>query len=107
MNIIKYTLLLGGTICLLTSCGATYSNALAADKNIQKLELGMSKLEIINIMGSTYKRLEVKQTANGYRETLGFPDFQDGIYQLRLLDGKLQEWDYIQPNKCKDNCSDK
>ena len=56
-------------------------------------------------MGDTYKRLEVKQTSKGYRETLGYIDSQDGIYRFRLLNNKLQEWDYLQPNKCKDNCS--
>lgn len=107
MNIIKYILLSGLSICLFTSCGATLSNAIAADNNIQKLELGMTKQEIITIMGNTYKRLEVKQAPGGYQETLGYLDYQDGLYRLRLLDGKLQEWDYLQPNKCKDNCSNK
>ena len=105
MNIIKYVLLAGLSVYLFTSCGATLSNALAADSNIQKLELGMTKQEIVSIMGDTYKRLEVKQTSEGYRETLGYLDFQDGIYRFRLLNNKLQEWDYLQPNKCKDNCS--
>ncbi|WP_293715878.1 hypothetical protein [uncultured Parabacteroides sp.] len=107
MNIIKYILLAGLSVCLFTSCGATLSNAIAADNNIQKVELGMSKLEIIHIMGNTYKRLEVKQTHQGYRETLGYSDMQDGLYRFRLLNDKLQEWDYLQPSKCKDHCSDK
>ena len=67
-------------MCLFTSCGATFNNAKNADNNIQKLELGMSKIEVIAIMGKTYKRLEVKQTAEGYKETLGYEDLQDGLY---------------------------
>ena len=102
MNIIKYALLSVLSICLLTSCGATLSNAMAADNNIQKLELGMARQDVINIMGNTYKRLEVKQTPTGYPETLGYVDYVEGTYRLRLLDGKLQEWDYIQPHKCKE-----
>ena len=107
MNIIKYAYISILSICLLTSCGATLTNALAADNNIQKLELGMTKQEVITIMGNTYKRLEVKQTSDGYQETLGYSDYQDGLYRLRLLDGELQEWDYLQPNKCKNNCQEK
>lgn len=107
MNIIKYILFSCFSICLFTSCGTTFNNAKNADNNIQKLELGMTKIEVIAIMGKTYKRLEVKQTANGYQETLGYEDLQDGLYRFKLLDGKLQEWDYLQPDRCKEKHSDK
>ena len=51
--------------------------------------------------------LEVKQTAEGYKETLGYEDLQDGLYRFKLLDGKLQEWDYLQPDRCIEKRSDK
>ena len=65
MNLIKYILFSCFSIGLFTSCGTTFNNAKNADNNIQKLELGMTKIEVIAIMGKTYKRLEVKQTAEG------------------------------------------
>lgn len=48
-------------------------------------------------MGNTYKLMEAKQTADGYKEVLGYVDWQSGIYRLRLVNGKLTEWDYILP----------
>ena len=56
MNLIKYILFSCFSICLFTSCGTTFNNAKNADNNIQKLELGMTKIEVIAIMGKTYKK---------------------------------------------------
>lgn len=46
MNLIKYILFSCFSIGLFTSCGTTFNNAKNADNNIQKLELGMTKIEV-------------------------------------------------------------
>lgn len=64
---------------------------------MQNIKIGMTKDEVVSTMGKTYKVMEAKQTTDGYREVLGYVDWQNGIYRLRLLNGKLTEWDYILP----------
>ena len=85
-------------ICLLTSCySQRMRNELHADKNMHKIKIGMTKEEVVSAMGNTYKMMEAKQSNDGYKEVIGYPDWQEGIYRLRLTDGKLTEWDYILP----------
>lgn len=95
---IKKLLLLFIPICIFTSCYTTrMKNELKADDNMQKVRIGMTKEEVVSIMGDTYKVMEAKQTADGYQEVIGYVDLQNGIYRLRLSNGKVAEWDYILP----------
>ena len=41
--------------------------------------------------------MEAKQTTDGYKEVIGYVDLQEGIYRIRLSNGKVAEWDYILP----------
>lgn len=64
---------------------------------MQMIKIGMTKDEVISTMGTTYKAMEAKQTDEGYKEVIGYVDWQSGIYRLSLVNGKLAEWDYILP----------
>lgn len=95
---IKKLLLLFIPICIFTSCyTARMKNELKADNNMQKVRIGMTKEEVVSIMGNTYKMMEAKQTTDGYKEVIGYVDLQEGIYRIRLSNGKVAEWDYILP----------
>lgn len=94
------------SICMFVSCGSTrLMNEWNADKNMQKVKIGMTKDEIISHMGQTYKVMEAPETPDEYIEVLGYVDAKEGIYRLRLVNDELTEWDYIFPpaHRFRDN----
>ena len=70
-----------------TACGApTLVNS------AKKLEIGMTKKEVIDIMGNDYTTLAARQTPEGALETIKFGF--NYIYIVSFMDGKLVEWVY-------------
>lgn len=60
-----------------------------ANSNIKKVELGMTKDDVIHTMGKSYQRMEVFKDNNGTDvEVLGYPTV-DAIYMLRFENGVL------------------
>lgn len=74
-------------VLLFSSCGAS-STMINADSNMRKVKIGMSKEQVIEIVGKHY---EVIAAAKG-RETIGYRPSVDEIYMLEFEGNKLIEW---------------
>ena len=86
----KKILLLLFVSVYLVGC-SSYKDAMNANTNIKKVELGMTKNDVIHKMGKSYHRMEVSR-ANGIDvEVLGYPTV-DAIYMLRFENGELIEF---------------
>ncbi|MDH6316685.1 hypothetical protein M2459_002432 [Parabacteroides sp. PF5-5] len=79
--------------CLLVSC-SSYTDAIKADSNIRKIQLGMSKRNVISVMGKSYRSVGAIQTPDGNVEILGYTNAEDGMYKLHILNDKLIQWEY-------------
>ncbi len=90
----KKLLLLISFSILLFSC-STYNSMKNADKNIRNISLGMSQQQIISIMGDEYEVVEAKDNITVW----GYKSFDEGIYKLRFINGKLSEWNKVWLNK--------
>lgn len=65
----------------------------------KKLELGMTKKEVISVMGDGYRVISAAQTPEGNLEVLRYiPTIDTTEYIIYLLDGKLVEWHEDVPN---------
>jgi len=78
----------------LISCGTTnFVN------RAKKLELGMTKKEVISVMGNDFRVISASQTPEGNIEVLRYIASIDVTeYVIYLLDGKLVEWHEDIPN---------
>lgn len=99
---IKKLLLSSILIFAFYSCGtssrtnrdyASYRNSIFdTDKHMKEIKLGMSKKEVIYIMGENFEVLSAK----GNKEILGYRSYDyyiHGIYKLSFIDNKLVEWE--------------
>lgn len=69
-----------------TSC-ITYHNV---DKNSKKVSLGMTKDEVVSVMGKSYKVVSISNERAGQLEVLSYEGMSDDwIYMFYFLDGKL------------------
>ena len=82
-------ILTGLLLFLLFSACGTLNNT---SDRAKKLELGMTKKEVINIMGKGYRIVSASQTPEGALETLRYESSVDYDYMINLLNGKLVEW---------------
>ncbi len=85
MKNIIYLLLL---FCIMTSC-STYHSMIRADANMKNINLGMTKEQVISVMGKSYEIISSRDSML----TLGYKSGDYGIYRLLFIDGKLKEWD--------------
>lgn len=90
----KKLLLLITFSMLLFSC-STYNSMKNADKNIRNISIGMSQQQIVSIMGDQYEVVEAKDNVIVW----GYKAFDEGIYKLRFVDGKLLGWNKVWLNK--------
>jgi len=80
---------------ILISCGTT-----SFVDRAKKLELGMTKREVISVMGNDFRVISASKTPEGdleilrYVATVSYTD-----YVIYLLDGKLVEWHEENPNE--------
>jgi len=76
-----------------TSGYKSYNNRIYdTNKHIKEINLGMSKQDVITIMGENYEVLYAKNgtVVLGYRS---YDYYVHGVYKLVFVDGKLTEWE--------------
>lgn len=78
---------------VLTGCSAM-QEVMNLDKNARKLEQGMTKKEVVHLLGNSYKVVEGRSTYRGFVEVIGYTNAEEGVYNLVFLDGKLDSWVY-------------
>lgn len=79
---------------MLISCGTT-----SLVSKAKKLELGMTKKEVVSAMGDNYRVISASQTPEGNVEVLRYTATIDTTeYVIYLLDGRLIEWHEEIPN---------
>lgn len=86
-------LLLFIIICVLfVSACSSYNQIMKADANMRIVELGMSKDEVIQIMGTKYHRMGASVNESGVNtEVLGYTAV-DAIYMLYFENNELKEF---------------
>lgn len=83
--------------CLLSGCGA-WMNSFSMDEKMRQVKLGMTKEEVIRILGKEYEQAGARQTPYGTVESISYltqsyvTDNSDGYYILSFRDGRLVEW---------------
>ncbi len=83
-------------ICTLASCASVLppdykgltNSMMNADNNIKKINLGMTKEQVITIMGEHYEIIGSKEG----ELLLGYKAYDYGIYKLLFINNKLKEW---------------
>lgn len=83
-------------ICTLASCASVLppdykgltNSMMNADNNIKKISLGMTKEQVIAIMGEHYEIIGSKEG----ELLLGYKAYDYGIYKLLFINNKLKEW---------------
>jgi hypothetical protein len=105
-------LLLLVLICSLASCAATTppnyiglsKSMMNTDNNIKNISLGMTKEQVIAVMGEFYEIIGAKEG----EFILGYKTYDYGIYKLRFVDNKLIDWtkDWIPEYRGKDTSTD-
>lgn len=93
---IKKLLIALTLICTLASCAPILppnykgiaTSMMNADNNIKKIGLGMTKEQVIAIMGENYEVIGSKES----EILLGYKSYDYGIYKLRFINNKLTEW---------------
>lgn len=79
----KKLLLIALVAMMMASCYAV--QLMAVDNNIQKLQLGMSRKEVLAIMGTKYTIVKYSAT----EDVIGYNTADNMIYNLSFEDGKL------------------
>ncbi len=74
-------------VFVLYSCATT-----ALNKSVKKVELGMTKKEIVKIMGKTYNSSGAVKTPEGNLETIKYTDTTTSGYTFHFLNDKLVKW---------------
>ncbi len=93
-NKILYSLFISVFVFTLVSCGA-YRNSYSVSNNVKKVELGMTKEEVVSIMGESYTPVgvelenEIKKEVIGYRS---INDSNDYLYMFYFSNNKLTSW---------------
>jgi hypothetical protein len=79
------------TILILTACSSV---ARMTSYNMNKLELGMSKKQVTNILGTGYTIAEKRIENNVDVEILSYRDFykNDEFYMFLFANDKLEKW---------------
>jgi hypothetical protein len=75
---------------LFSSCGVTGSMNMG--RKIKNVEIGMTKKEVIDILGNTYEVMAARDTPDGTLEVLRYSGFWGHTYIVNFVDGKLVEW---------------
>lgn len=84
-------------LCLLTVVLSSCSGARFAtmrQSKIEQVELGMSKLQVVNILGSSYSIAEKEADAKDTIEVISYRNvpFDDEFYLFRFKNNKLEKW---------------
>lgn len=77
---------------ILSGCSSTL-NMWSADSNMKKIELDMTKKEVIKALGNDYHRVGAFKTDDGVSvEILGYENTKSDFYILQFENGILKEW---------------
>lgn len=85
--------ILGLLSVVLSSCSGARISAMRKSK-MEQLELGMSKLQVVNILGSSYSIAEKEANAKDTIEVISYRNvpFDDEFYLFRFKNNKLEKW---------------
>ncbi|GAB3900396.1 hypothetical protein GCM10028825_51590 [Spirosoma agri] len=84
---------------LLTACTSNYINWHTND-NIRKIGLGMSKEQVIQVLGKNYMvSSSSKDERNNQIEVLAYKSDAHEEYRLKFINDKLTEWNREFTNK--------
>lgn len=79
----------------LTSCASNIA-LMNADKNMRNLKIGMTKQDVIKIMGSNYKSAGAERSVDGSTlEKISYDNLSNEEYQLELHNDTLVRWNKI------------
>jgi hypothetical protein len=86
-------IIISAFLLLLSSC-ASFSVAFMTSSNMNHLELGMSKKQVTDILGSVYTIAEKRIEDNNKIEVLSYRDYykNDEFYMFVLKNDKLEKW---------------
>jgi hypothetical protein len=102
----KFTVLIlhAFVIVLLSSCVA-YTAVHMTSSNMNKIELGMSKEQLTQILGSTYTIAEKRVEGDKAIEVLSYRELYDNdeFYMFVFKNDKLEKWYREFKEKTKDN----
>jgi outer membrane protein assembly factor BamE (lipoprotein component of BamABCDE complex) len=85
--------------CLLTACVSNHINW-STDANIKKIALGMSKEQVIQILGDDYMVASSSKDERGNRiEVLAYKSAAYEEYKLKFVNAQLAEWNREYTNK--------
>lgn len=73
---------------IFSACNSLYINT-NNEKNVQNLQIGMTKDEAIEVMGKNYSIESVSQEQDGVLEIWKYDSIYSSPYLLHFLDGKL------------------
>lgn len=81
-------------LALVFSSCASFQIANMTSSNMNKLELGMSKEQVTNILGSAYTIAEKRIENDKKIEVISYRDFykSDEIYMFVFINSKLEKW---------------
>ncbi len=81
-------------LLLLASCMPMYSIAYMTSSKMNKLELGMSKEQVTQVLGTDYKIAEKRLEDNNEIEVLSYRDRveKDEVYYFVFKNKKLEKW---------------
>jgi len=89
----KSLILIPFIVCLLSAC-VSNNIVWSTNKNIKKVQLGMTKDEVIQILGEKYMITSASEDNQGnHIEVLGYKSDSDEEYKLKFVNNKLIEWD--------------
>ena len=85
--------------CLLNAC-AVNNIAWKTNENIKKVEIGMTKEQVIQILGDRYMITASSKNNQGHAvEVLGYKSDANEEYKLTFISNKLTEWSREHVNK--------
>ncbi len=86
----KYLLFVLLSIFICTSCTViTGFNITNLDENVKKINIGMTKNEIENLLSKKYYVASIQKTQDGTIEIIAYQGYKNFEYQFTFLDNKL------------------
>jgi len=78
-------------------------STLYANRNMSKVELGMTKKEVVSIMGKEFKTIGANRVPEGDIEMIGYENAEGEVYVLRFLNGNLVNYELTHPHRHPEN----
>lgn len=95
----KRIALIAFLMVLLSACASTFGVANLGSK-VKKVEVGMTKSEVVKILGNSYDFVGSSRTPHGVEETITYSGLNSvGYYVFHFLDNELMEFYMETPMK--------